>query len=400
MTTVFAYPGRRFGQLVETLLLAILGSCLGIAWSVLGTYLASQWTEPNSSAKFAIKALFLATAFFFHGFFRSFAPRLWTFVLFEVVICTTGLTINNNQDILGLVTRFIYPVLLAIAVIFVANLCIFPEFSSSFLGETTIRTLQDASKTLADAGTYFISCHDHAAVSSDDEAEKGSGQTGKGIALRKRKLNERSKQNSLQSTNHTQIMGDNPVSRHVSMEVLTASKSKLRSSLAKQETAQDETQFELAFSTLPPRDLKNISKGAMKRLVANIIAVIGACESRYALLEENLANTQVNTENTDAEDRVSISPDISNCSPDLTRPLPRESREPRREDSDILGGRDRIDLNLLRPKKEIEFGDIRVFRYLLKQIATPYHNLQKACDAAVNAIVLGLSLCYVSRLLS
>ena len=382
MITVFAHPGRRFGQLVETLLLAVLGAFLGIAWSILGVYVGSLLGS-NTAAMFAVRALFLIAALCFHGFLRSHTPRLFTFVLLEIIVCITGLTTTDYNLTHSFVTDLVYPVLLAGVVIFFANLFIFPEFSSDFLGKTTIQTLQDASNTLANAGVYFVSYHSHQDAINLNEARNisASDQPRRGIKLHKLKPNDWSNRHALQPTNHVRAGNEGSASHMISLKSLTASKSKLRSSLAKQDAAQDETQFELAFSTLPPRDLQRISKSAMKRLVANTIAVVGACESRYALLGETLEDTRPRTRDAEVENQVSSSSETSIYS---------------RETSGILDGTNLIDIKLVRPKKEIEFGDVHVFRGLIRKIAKPYHELQEACNLTVNAIISGLSLCYVS----
>jgi len=71
--------------------------------------------------------------------------------------------------------------------------------------------------------------------------------------------------------------------RSSKLKSLTDEKSNLRRSSTAVKNAQDECNFELAFAVLPPRDLKLISDTAMKKLVANTIALIGVCESKYAL---------------------------------------------------------------------------------------------------------------------
>ena len=333
MTSVFAHPGRRFGQLVETLFLAFFGALLGTAWSILGVYLGSLVETTNPSAMFAIRAVFLVLAFLVHGFLRSQTPRLFTFVLLEVILCMTGLTTNSHRVTHDFATGLIYPVLVAAIVIFVINLCIFPEFSSGFLGKIAIETLRDVSTALAEAGASFVAPE-----------------------------------------------------RKMPLNTLTTSKPSLRANLAKLEAAQNETQSELAFSVLPPRDLKEVSKRAMKRLVANTIAVIGACESRYLLLKDSTEDLQAQLSSSES----------SIGEPDDSSSPTEKSRRMLRYDSDLSDGIPLIDLSLDRATRGIEYGDADVLCRLMERITEPYQNLQKACDATVKALMSSLSLCYVS----
>ena len=243
-----------------------------------------------------------------------------------------GLTANPFQNSGSFATGLLYPVLIAAAVVFLANLCIFPEFSSSFLGETAIKTLQDVSTALAEAGANFVA-----------------------------------------------------LERSLSLNALITSKPMLRADLSKLKITQNETQFELAYSVLPPRDLKKISKGAMKRLVANTIAVIGACESRFTLSRDSAEDSQIS----------------ALCSESSTRepylcPHAKTARSFSKYDVDLPNGIRLIDLNLKRGTRDTKSGDADVLQRLIENVKEPYKDLQKACNATVIAIASGLSLCYVS----
>ena len=155
ITTVFAHPGRRFGQLVEALILALAGTFLGLAWSLFGLYLSSLVVSVNPPAAYSIRGAFLAFALLFHGFIRSNTPRLFIFVLLLIIVSIVTLTSTASTVTTASATQILYPILAAVGVILMVSLIIFPEFSSSFLGETTIETLHDVADALQNAGHYF-----------------------------------------------------------------------------------------------------------------------------------------------------------------------------------------------------------------------------------------------------
>ena len=156
ITTVFGHPGRRFGMMAEALVLAVSGSLLGIGWSMFGLYLSSLVYHTNTPAAYTIRGLFLAVALMVHGFLRSHTPRLFIFVLLLVIVSVVSLTSVATEVSKTSVTQLLYPILTAAGVLLLVNTCVFPEFSSSFLGITTIETLGDTVGSLRDAGKYFI----------------------------------------------------------------------------------------------------------------------------------------------------------------------------------------------------------------------------------------------------
>ena len=166
IVTVFGHPGRRFGAMAEALVLALAGTLVGLAWSTLALYLSSLVYENNAPAAYTIKGLFLAAALLFHGLLRSHTPRLFIFVLLLVIVSVVSLTGTAVEVTTSFVTQLLYPICIAMAVLLIVNITIFPEFSSSFLGITTIETLGETIGVLRDAGEYFV-----AVANSNEEKE-------------------------------------------------------------------------------------------------------------------------------------------------------------------------------------------------------------------------------------
>lgn len=170
--------------------------------------------------------------------------------------------------------QFLYPILTAVAIVLLVSVLVFPEFGSTYLGLTTIQTLQSTIKVQRSANALFVA---YASASGDDKL----------------------------------------------LRELTASKADLRRQVAGCKGALTECSFELAFSVLAPWELRPIASRGIKRLVANTVSLVGACESEYALLG--------------------------------------------REQGPDTEKKEKDEIDKLRPKREIEGGDERLLRYLLRR---------------------------------
>ncbi|KUJ16747.1 uncharacterized protein LY89DRAFT_645634 [Mollisia scopiformis] len=425
ITTVFGHPGRRFGMMAEALVLAIGGTMLGIGWSCFGVYLSSLVYHQNAPAAYTIRGLFLVVALIFHGFLRSHTPRLFIFVLLLVIVSVVSLTSTATAVSKTTVTTLLYPILTASGILLLVNTLIFPEFSSSFLGITTIETLGETVGTLRDAGKYFVSI----AEDSDDEnkgtenqgadlehqttsAEKPPEKTGKDAEPTKlRKLFRKLMGGKKDKETGNEGLFQPPVPKAVKLKSLTDSKAKLRAKLASCKAAQTECNFEVAWAVLPPRDLKPISDTHMKKLVANTIALIGACESKYALMgdvddkknEESKDEHQLKgvAEAADLEsaDESSRPGTGANSSYDGSGDEKTDAKKNRKEQKKRTQGLTRLerelkDLELIKPKKEIQSGDIELLRFLVRQITMPLTNLQEKIDRSVDVVTSSLAYCY------
>jgi hypothetical protein len=423
ITTVFGHPGRRFGMMAEALVLAISGTLLGIGWSTFGIYLSSLVYKTNPPAAYTIKALFLVIALLFHGFLRSHTPRLFIFVLLLIIVSVVSLTSTATAISTLLVTQILYPILTAAGVLLLVNTCIFPEFSSSFLGITTIETLGETVGALRDAGKYFISIAED--QKQKDEKEKPEdakdGQNEPPTAAEESKEKTTTDANASfmdrivllfhKSPDKAPVKKDD-TPKEVKLKTLTDLKPKIRAKLASCKAAQTECNFELTWAVLPPRDLKPISDTAMKSLVANTIALIGACESKYSLMgdaedkkdresknehqmkrlekfagvdggdESSRPGTGANTSQDDSDDKGG-----DNTKEKKTKKRKKNKRKMSLE-TDIEN------LELVKPRKEIEFGDIELLRYLVGRIAKPLTDLQEKIDRSVDVVTSCLAYCY------
>ena len=423
ITTVFGHPGRRFGMMAEALVLAISGTMLGIGWSMFGLYLSSLVYHTNSPAAYTIRGLFLAVALMFHGFLRSHTPRLFIMVLLLVIVSVVSLTSVATEVSKTSVTQLLYPILTAAGVLLLVNTCVFPEFSSSFLGITTIETLGDTVGVLRDAESYFVSLigssEEEGGESKDIRPDEESDP-----ATASETPKEKIKDEATPSLMHrfAKVFNKTPEYKEkakegpktVKLKSLTDSKAKLRAKLASCKAAQQECNFELAWAVLPPRDLKPISDTNMKLLVANTIALIGACESKYALMgdeddktedeskDDHQLSKDAETADLESEDESSHpatpTDDSHDDSDERTRSWKTRKTEKRRKKSRIKSKthleEDKSDLELVKPRKEIEFGDVELLKYLVNLISKPLSELQEKIDRSVDAVTSCLAYCY------
>lgn len=422
ITTVFGHPGRRFGMMAEALVLAVGGTLLGIGWSMFGIYLSSLVYEGNSPAAYTIRGIFLAVALLFHGFLRSHTPRLFIFVLLLVIVSVVSMTSTAVSVSKTAVTTLLYPILTATGVLLLVNVLVFPEFSSSFLGITTIETLGETVSVLRDAGKYFINIAEEQEKECAEEKARQDTEGRDQPLTTAEEVEESPKKGPVFSLHQKIILffkkkpgtpAEKPAETKilVKLKSLTDSKAKLRAKLASCKAAQQECNFELAWAVLPPRDLKPISDTQMKKLVANTIALIGACESKYALMGDESDKIEDETKNEHQLNRMAEAAGEDNGGempysatendtseeseyekPERKKRKGKESRK--RKKSKTRLQKELEDLALIKPRKEIESGDTELLKQLVGKITQPLCNLQNKIDRSVDVVTSCLAYCY------
>ncbi len=392
--------------MAEALILAVSGTFLGLAWSLFGVYLGSLVIDQYPPAAYAIRGSFLAVATLFHGFLRSRTPRLFILVLLMIIVCVVSLVSTAETVTTGQATQILYPILIAAGCIVVINLCIFPEFSSRFLGQTTIDTLCETAKALEDAGCYFIEAEGTATakeISQKPSGEKKESSSVETHSKNSAKAKSRTAKLSIYENLKAIVRGtiestsndDESLeeTRKISLKDLTDSKAKIRKKLADCKAAQRECNFELAVSVLPPQDMKPVSVTAMKKMVANTIAVISACESKFALLGDDEAEGVLSEEKKPSTQKAKGAGNRESekvQGANATDPPPTEA-----SDEDLVLNQDKAELEMIKPRREIEFGDARLLRYLLMRVAKPYGDLHNVVARTVDVVTACLAYAYV-----
>lgn len=405
ITTVFGHPGRRFGQMAEALILAVSGTVIGVAWSILGLYLGSLVIKDNPPAAYAIRGVFLAVVVLIHGYLRSRTPRLFIFVLLLIIASVVTLTSTATAVTTVGATQILYPILIAVGCIILVNVCIFPEFSSRFLGQMTIDTLSDTTKALEKAGSYFVEAEPLTAVAKDGSQspkneEKIAPTSPKDTSNTERPETQASSPS--QKSVHANLEGyvrtllangtSDPAGKEsirpkkITLTDLTDSKTQIRKKFSDCKAAQQECNFEIAVSVLPPREMKPISVRAMKRLVANTIAVIGACESKFALLggdDEEEVNAP-KLENAHSQNDLK----------DSERAVVNTGEDAKQRNLSTIIERDKAELDMIKPMREIEFGDARLLRNLLHRVAKPYQDLHQVVARTIEVVTACVAYAY------
>ncbi|KAK4692880.1 hypothetical protein P7C71_g4409, partial [Lecanoromycetidae sp. Uapishka_2] len=174
----------------------------------------------------------------------------------------------------------------------------------------------------------------------------------------------------------------------LSLAELTNSKAQIRKKLTDCKAAQQECNFEIAISVLPPREMKPISVRAMKRLAANTIAVIGACESKFALLGDD---------HDEEEDKAAADKGIADLKDDTKdghETAEEANKDEKQRKLSTIIERDKAELEMIKPKREIEFGDARLLRYLLHRAVKPYEDLHQVIARTIEVVTACIAYAY------
>ncbi|KAH8894056.1 hypothetical protein GQ53DRAFT_839737 [Thozetella sp. PMI_491] len=393
MTAVFGHTGRPLGQMVESLVFILAGLIVGEAWSLLGLFLSSLIYDENLAAAYTIRAIFVLIAVVFHGYLRSHSPRLFLFVLLVLITSFTTLMGTQTHVSLATATNIIYPILTTLAILLLVNIIVFPEFSSDYLGTVTIDTLGQTEAALKLATEWFV----------EPAAEQGASRRGSSGSKAEDEKSESSSEPGPQQTRLSRLTD------------LTKAKGKLRSRLSVCKATYEECTYEITYSLLPPRSMKSISNTHLSELVRNVIMLISACESRYALIghgdEEDEASKSSETErphsshslesveglqspmdsssedDTSSDDGVEIKVKGSGKQKDKQKRPPRSKADP-------LAA-----IKLLKATPEIASGDLELLESLLLRVREPVSNMLDQTKNAIDLVMVCLAYCFeVKRL--
>ncbi|KAF7558984.1 hypothetical protein G7046_g5169 [Stylonectria norvegica] len=380
MTTVFAHPGQRMDVMIEALLMILLGALTGLAWSLLGLFLSSLVVD-NPPAAYAIRAVFLLASVLVHGYVRCSSPRLFTYVAFLLIASIIVLLGNSKEVTLSVFTNVYYPLLAGGGVVLVVNSSMFPELSSSFLGLSTIDTLCETMDTLTRATAWFVtpggdcerpmeSIHGINTRSTAFTALSAPEKPGH----RKRKSWFRKLLKEFPNPfrpGQSRFRVSSVLPQMTTVANLTARKTKLRTRLARCRAAQKEVNFEISFSPLPPSSMKPLSTSLMTNLVQSTITLIGACENKFIVLEN---------------DARSIGDDLTTIDT-----LDSELAEMKRMSTaeDYLRKMENA-----KPMREIEASSASLLESIVTRIREPVEDFDASLKEAVVLVVSCIAYCY------
>ncbi|RFU78756.1 malate transporter, aliminium toerance [Trichoderma arundinaceum] len=411
MVVAFAHPGQRMGVVIENIIMVIFGSALGLSWSMLGLYLASLVYDTNKPAAFTIRALFYLACTLLHGYLRSSSPRLFLFVLFVILPPITMLTVPTEATP-TLYTSIYVPILIGVGVMFFANIVIFPEFSSSYLGTSTINALSEMVDTLERATHWFVTPGGDHIESRNQGSVHDISVAGDG-GIRRQQQQQQMKQNQscivrhwhkflsafpnpFRSSGSVTTASGAPL-HGTTLASLTESKAIIRSKLTTCKTAQNEVNFEISISPLAPTDMKPISVDLMSNLSQTIITLIGACENKFIVLDDEGLEESVMANDDDGDDEVqsqrgldgSATPSTSVPEANLNLNSGRRSRSRARNSAAPSSRVDYIELN-----RQMELSNAKLLESIVMRIREPVQEFQASTNEAVILLISCLAYCY------
>jgi hypothetical protein len=374
MATVFAHPGQRLGTMIETLLMMLLGTLFGLAWSIFALWLSSHVYGTNPAAANAICAIFFTIAAFLHGYIRSASPRIFLFVTFYLIACIITLLGGYTSVSLEVFTHTYYPMMVGGGISVVVNLSIFPELSSSYLGLSAIDALCETMDTLTRATHWFIT------PGADSEEESTTialtmTNTVKSVPEKPKRKKGRFRKwlsqfpNPFKQSQHRYHASTVPVGL-TTIRSLASKRGSLRARLAHCKAAQKEVNYEISISALPLSSMKPLSTSHMGSLVQNTLAIIGACENKFIVLENN--------DNSDEE-----------SDSDMTGPsgIKRMSTF-----DDYL---QRVEES--KPLREIEASSASLLESIIERIREPVQEFEASLKEAVRLVIVCVAYCYDVR---
>ncbi|OAA81533.1 Malate transporter, aliminium toerance [Akanthomyces lecanii RCEF 1005] len=388
MVVVFGHPGQRMGLMIESLLMILLGALLGVVWSLLGLYLASLVFDGDRSAAYAIRGVFLLVAALLHGFIRSHSPRLFNFVLFMLVAVIITVQAPTSETV-ALFSNIYVPVCTGAAVSLLGNLALFPELSSSYLGDSAITTISEAMEALSRSTYWFVTpggdCEEvrqHRARLYSSTSRKSRASAASLPFLKRLVATRRWRAFASQFPNpfkSSMVAGQSKVPLELtSLASLTESKTRIRSKLRACRAAQDEVNFEISLSKLPPDLMRPITTNSMTNLIQGIITVIGACENKFVLLGANNTHT--------APARSQTTNTLPNTSQSF-RNTPKSGKVRKRKGKRTQHAED------VKPIKEIEGGSVELVEHVLLCIRDPVMDLHQSIKEAVGVLIDCLAYC-------
>jgi hypothetical protein len=409
MVVAFAHPGQRMGVVIENIIMIIFGSGLGLSWCMLGLYLASLVYDTNKPAAFTIRALFYLACTLLHGYVRSSSPRLFLFVLFVILPAISVLTVPTEATPVLYETIYV-PILIGVGVMFFANVVIFPEFSGSYLGTSTISALSEMVDTLERATYWFVTPGgDHVESRNRDSLLGAAVADDRGIEQQQQQ--QQMNQNTLPITrywhkfisafpNPFRLIGSAPTASKVPLRAttlasLTESKPIIRSKLATCKTAQNEVNFEISISPLAPGDMKPISVDLMSSLSQSIITLVGACENKFIVIdEEGCAESDSANEDPGQSPRCQDAPESatpSTSAPEAYLKLNSGTRSRSRARNSVAPS-SRVDYVTL--NRQIELSSAELLESIVVRLQAPVQEFQASTNAAVILLISCLAYCY------
>ncbi|SCU99232.1 LAME_0G02366g1_1 [Lachancea meyersii CBS 8951] len=257
LIAVIVHPGRRVSATIQGAIYCTTGLLVGLAYALLGRVLAqkclgSTWHSiseaqhyANSFVRYesalAVLAVFEVFMLFFHGWMRSVSHHYFgiVFPLFLVVHFAFNASLDQTA---GTVAKaFSVPFYLGIGMALFWNLVLFPEFGSTYLGNSTVDALNEIHRSIDSALNFFIS------IDIKDSSKS--------------------------------LYKEEPIS----LARLLNMKKSIDSKVSSCDLILEECIYEISYSYVSPADLKPVIQ-SFSNLLKYINALINACQLEFLLV--------------------------------------------------------------------------------------------------------------------
>ncbi|CEP64357.1 uncharacterized protein LALA0_S11e02256g [Lachancea lanzarotensis] len=265
LIAVIVHPGRRVSATIQGAIYCTSGLLVGLAYALFGRVLAqkclgSTWHSVSESEHYihnymryesalALLAVFEVIMLFFHGWMRSVSHHYFGIVFPLFLVVHFAFMASLDQTAGTIAKAFSVPFYLGIAMAIFWNLVLFPEFGSTYLGNSTVDALNEIHKSIDSALNFFIS------IDVRDPS--------------------------------TSLYAEQPIS----LAKLLNMKKSIDAKVSSCNLVLQECIYEVSYSYVSPSDLKSVIH-SFSNLSKYINALINACQLEFLLVGRN-ANQDV-----------------------------------------------------------------------------------------------------------
>ncbi|AAS54033.1 AFR661Wp [Eremothecium gossypii ATCC 10895] len=173
LISVMVHPGRRVSSIIQSTIYVITGLLLGLLYALLGRFAAQRclgdtwhsWTAMEQytqnykryESALAVLAVFEICMLFFHGWMRVVNHNYFHVVFPLFIVVHFSFLSPLSIDAAQIAKTFTIPFYLGISMSLFWNLVLYPEFGSTYLGNTAIDTMNEIHHFLNNAVNFFIS---------------------------------------------------------------------------------------------------------------------------------------------------------------------------------------------------------------------------------------------------
>lgn len=285
LISVIVHPGRRVSGTIQGAIYCTTGLIFGLAYSIFARFLAHQclgdsWNKLTEVEQYhqnfkrfesalAVLAVFETIMLFLHGWVRSISHHYFG-IMFPLFIVTHFAFMAALTESAGVIANsFATPFYLGIAMSIFWNLVLFPEFGSTYLGNATIKALNELHKDIDSAINFFVSVSETPVASTSEMP------------------------NSLSKDS------DRSDSKLYSKPITTLSrllkfKTAMSKNLSTCDAVLQECIYEISYSYVSPTSLENPIT-IFKNLAIFANGIINACQLQFILLgrSENLKDVSM-----------------------------------------------------------------------------------------------------------